>query len=146
MEPPRPSSPPLTIVVELARAQVGGAATLTQLLGACREAVESRGPDVAQTMRAVAAQLRWFAGVQIRNVATLAGNIVTGSPISDLNPLWVASGATFVMASAARGERPITAGDFFLAYRCVRTARPLCFPVRNFSNKLLVQGEVAYSP
>ena len=62
---------------------------------------------------------RWFAGNQIRNVSAVGGNIVTGSPISDLNPIWMASRATFTVASAARGERTIPASHFFLAYRTV---------------------------
>lgn len=37
-------------------------------------------------------QIRWFASCQIRNVACLGGNIVTASPISDLNPIHLASG------------------------------------------------------
>lgn len=34
--------------------------------------------------------VQWFAGHQVRNVAAIAGNIVTASPISDLNPIFVA--------------------------------------------------------
>nr|AZL94599.1 xanthine dehydrogenase [Nephromyces sp. MMRI]AZL94600.1 xanthine dehydrogenase [Nephromyces sp. MMRI] len=44
-----------------------------------------------RVLRAYVNMLRWFAGTQIRNVATLGGNIMTASPISDLNPLHVAS-------------------------------------------------------
>lgn len=46
---------------------------------------------------------RWFAGNQIRNVSSLGGNIVTGSPISDLNPVWMASGATFTALGKVGG-------------------------------------------
>ena len=66
---------------------------------------------------AVARQLKWFAGVQIRNVASLGGNICTASPISDLNPLWIAAGSIFIVASADRGTRSIKANDFFVNYR-----------------------------
>ena len=38
--------------------------------------------------------IRWFASNQIRNVAALAGNICTASPISDLNPVLMALGAS----------------------------------------------------
>lgn len=62
---------------------------------------------------------RWFAGNQIRNVSALGGNIVTGSPISDLNPVWMASNATFTVASAERGCRDVPASHFFLGYRTV---------------------------
>lgn len=49
------------------------------------------------------AQLRWFASNQIRNVASLAGNLATASPISDLNPVLVALGATATVAGVAPG-------------------------------------------
>ena len=44
--------------------------------------------------------LRWFAGKQIRNVAAIGGNIVTGSPISDLNPIFMAAGCYLELAAA----------------------------------------------
>lgn len=34
--------------------------------------------------------LKYFAGQQIRSVATIAGNLATASPISDLSPVWMA--------------------------------------------------------
>ena len=43
--------------------------------------------------------LRWFAGKQIRNVAAIGGNIMTGSPISDLNPLFMAAGSRLRIGS-----------------------------------------------
>ena len=48
---------------------------------------------------------RRFASVQIRNAATLGGNIANGSPIGDANPSLIAAGATLQLrcgASAAR--------------------------------------------
>ena len=77
--------------------------------------------------------LRWFAGKQIRNVAAVGGNIVTGkilytniililyfpyylgvaiififpwnvgSPISDLNPIFMSAGCTLELVSKAKG-------------------------------------------
>jgi FAD binding domain in molybdopterin dehydrogenase len=58
------------------------------------------------------------AGRQIRNTGTLGGNIATASPISDLNPIWMAAGATFTVVSAKCGERDVPASQFFLGYRC----------------------------
>jgi len=40
-----------------------------------------------------------------RNVATLGGNIVNASPISDLNPVWIALNAHFKIQSKKRGLR-----------------------------------------
>lgn len=53
-----------------------------------------------RTLSAALYQLRWFAGAQIRNCASLGGNIATASPISDLNPVWVAAGASVTLQSA----------------------------------------------
>ena len=39
---------------------------------------------------AVLQMANWFAGDQIRNVASIGGNIMTSSPISDLNQVWLA--------------------------------------------------------
>lgn len=69
-------------------------------------------------LKAISDMLLWFASNQIRNVASVAGNIVTASPISDLNPMLIACGATLKLASIS-GERDVPIKDFFLAYRKV---------------------------
>lgn len=67
--------------------------------------------------------LRWFASSQIRNVACLGGNLVTASPISDMNPMLACMGANLVLASVdSEGEvtrRRVAVSDFFLRYRIV---------------------------
>ncbi|GFO34572.1 xanthine dehydrogenase/oxidase-like [Plakobranchus ocellatus] len=66
----------------------------------------------------VVEMLKWFASQQIRNVASISGNIITASPISDLNPLLVAAGATVQAMSKDRGCRTLTMDkDFFCGYR-----------------------------
>lgn len=63
-----------------------------------------------------------FAGAQIRNTASVGGNIVTGSPISDVNPLYMAMGALFTVQGHGTEPRHILANDFFLGYRCAAPA------------------------
>ncbi|RPA89994.1 hypothetical protein L873DRAFT_512091 [Choiromyces venosus 120613-1] len=46
-----------------------------------------------------------------------AGNIVTASPISDLNPVLMASGTVLTAQSKTRGEFPLLMKEFFVAYR-----------------------------
>ncbi|CAG2255817.1 XDH [Mytilus edulis] len=76
-------------------------------------------PDYqTRVFQAIVEILRWFAGHQIRNVAAVGGNIITASPISDLNPLFLAAGAVLEVESADGSKRNITMNDkFFLGYR-----------------------------
>lgn len=60
--------------------------------------------------------LYWFAARQVRNRATLGGNLGTASPIGDLPPVLLALDATVNLASAA-GERSLPLTDFFKGYR-----------------------------
>ena len=99
-------------VPELARIErgdaaftVGGAATLT----AVEEALAGEYPMVDKMLWA-------FASRQIRNRATLAGNIVTASPIGDTPPLLLALDAEVVLEKKG-GTRTVPIADFFLAYR-----------------------------
>ena len=77
-------------------------------------------PCVAHTLSTASPH----AGVQIRNTASVAGNIVTGSPISDLNPLWMATRATFVVGGQDTPEREVP--DTHLPCRQGRSARRSC--------------------
>eukprot|EP00899_Mesostigma_viride_P019651 jgi/Mesvir1/27688/Mv07407-RA.1 len=103
----------------------GAGLTLTGLETFLHAVVKDKPPAQTPPCVAMLQQLRWFAGTQIRNVATVGGNIVTGSPISDLNPIYMAAGALFTLASATEDgmggpvERQVAAREFFLGYRKV---------------------------
>jgi xanthine dehydrogenase/oxidase len=97
--------------------EVGAGVTLTRLQDLLLQQIAKQPPHKTRGFAAAAEQLRWFAGRQIRNVGTLGGNIATASPISDLNPLWMAFGAVFRVASQGRRVREVPAAKFFLGYR-----------------------------
>jgi xanthine dehydrogenase small subunit len=63
--------------------------------------------------------LRYFGARQIKNRATVGGNLCTASPIGDLAPVLIALGAEAVLRSRA-GERRMPLEAFFVEYR--RTA------------------------
>ncbi|WIA42814.1 hypothetical protein OEZ86_008746 [Tetradesmus obliquus] len=102
--------------------EVGAGVTLTRLQELLLQQAAKQPPHKTRGFAAAAEQLRWFAGRQIRNTGTLGGNIATASPISDLNPLWMAFGAVFRLASQGRRVREVPAWKFFLGYRQVDMA------------------------
>lgn len=60
--------------------------------------------------------LRRYSSVQVRNAATIGGNIANGSPIGDAPPALIALGATLHLRHGdARRDMPLE--DFFLEYR-----------------------------
>jgi xanthine dehydrogenase/oxidase len=69
--------------------------------------------------------LRWFASTQIRNVACLGGNLVTASPISDMNPMLASLGASVILSKMgvdSISRRSVPVSEFFLRYRTVNIA------------------------
>lgn len=99
------------------------------VIGACcplsiiQERCEATNIGPSKTLRPMHDMLRWFASTQIRNVACLGGNLVTASPISDMNPVLAALGAKLVLASLGEDDtiirRTIAVADFFMKYRTV---------------------------
>jgi xanthine dehydrogenase small subunit len=87
------------------RLRIGAGVTITGLM----EAMHPLHPDFAEL-------LRRYASVQVRNAATIGGNIANGSPIGDGPPALIALGATLhLRRGAERREMPLEA--FFLDYR-----------------------------
>ena len=78
--------------------------------------VEALRVHVKDSHPALHAMLTRFASDQIRQMATVGGNIANGSPIGDLPPALIALGATLHLRhGASRREMPLE--DFFIDYR-----------------------------
>ncbi|GMG24023.1 unnamed protein product [Ambrosiozyma monospora] len=73
---------------------IGGNLPLIDLEHICENLAKKLGKTgKGQVFHHICQQLKLFASKAVRNVATAAGNIVTASPIADLNPILVACGA-----------------------------------------------------
>ncbi|XP_002513485.2 xanthine dehydrogenase 1 [Ricinus communis] len=102
--------------------EIGAAVRLTELLKMLRKVVNEHVTHEMSSCKALIEQLKWFAGTQIKNVASVGGNICTASPISDLNPLWMAARAKFQIIDCKGNRRTTLAENFFLGYRKVDLA------------------------
>ena len=95
--------------------RIGAAVTLTQI----EEQMGAEFPTLAD-------MLRVFGSRQVRNRATMGGNLVTASPIGDSAPLLLALDARVVLVSQKDGTdgthdslevRTLTVEEFFVGYR-----------------------------
>lgn len=69
-----------------------------------------------QKLPALNGILQIFAAEQIRNAATIGGNIINASPIADSIPCLFVMGAKLVLASSA-GERQVDINHFYTGYK-----------------------------
>jgi len=72
--------------------------------------------SVEDSFPALHAILKVFGSLQIRNIATLGGNIGSASPIGDTLPFLFAS-KSLIKLQSYKGERKIPIEDFITAYR-----------------------------
>ncbi|WP_224368812.1 xanthine dehydrogenase small subunit [Hyalangium versicolor] len=97
--------------------------TLEPRLGGHRVGATVRLTELEDYSRGVCPSLermiRYFGARQIKNRATVGGNLCTASPIGDLAPVLISLGAEAVLLSRA-GERRMPLEEFFVDYR--RTA------------------------
>ena len=77
-------------------------------MNAMRAAIEPHHPFYGE-------MLRRYASTQIRNAATLGGNVANGSPIGDNPPALIALGATLHLRKGDT-KRSMPIEDFFIAY------------------------------
>lgn len=87
--------------------RIGAAVTMTELEDA---------PAIVQRYTALAEAARTVGGVQIRNAATLGGNVCNASPGADTPPALLALGAVAEIAGAG-GRRRVDIEEFFLGPR-----------------------------
>lgn len=95
---------------------VGASYTLSDLKDFLEKQISEK-PIKAKIFVAIRDMLHWFAGSQVRNIASLVGNIITASPISDLNPILMACRA-ILYVSSNKGQRKVVIDEnFFIGYR-----------------------------
>ncbi len=97
-----------SITLQDNKLKIGAACKMTDLLEnkALRDAI----PGFENFIELIASKL-------IRNIATIAGNIVNASPIGDLSILFLALDAELEIESSDKQQRKIKLKDFFKAYK-----------------------------
>lgn len=93
---------------------VGASVTLSSMEQVLMDHV---GTFKGRVFEQIIQMLRWFAGKQIRNVGSVGGNIITGSPISDLNPIFMAANCELTLASKDKQRRVRFDQNFYTGYR-----------------------------
>ena len=109
---------------------LGRIAALRAIKTNTRRIVLGAGTTCAQALEVLApyypglvAYLTRFGSRQIRNLATIGGNIATASPIGDMAPILLALDAGIRLRSSAHGTRELAAEQFFVGYRKTALAK-----------------------
>ncbi len=89
------------------RVTLGARTTMSEIL-------HHRG--LAEHAPSLVAQARVFGGQMVRNAATVAGNVCSGSPAADVVPPLLALDAEVTLASPG-GTRVVPLHEFFLSYK-----------------------------
>nr|P08793.1 RecName: Full=Xanthine dehydrogenase; Short=XD [Calliphora vicina] len=99
----------------------GASVSLMDIDRILRSSIEKLPEHQTRFFQCAVNMLHYFAGKQIRNVASLGGNIMTGSPISDMNPVLMAGAVKFKVAKYVEGQikyrEVCMASGFFTGYR-----------------------------
>ena len=99
-------------------------------IGACVTMTELKSWIPAEQFPTVHKVLPWFGSRQIRNRATVGGNLMTASPIGDLSVTWLALDAEVALQSRTN-VRWVPVASFFTGYRqTAATADELLVAVR----------------
>ncbi|XP_060529120.1 xanthine dehydrogenase isoform X2 [Cylas formicarius] len=97
---------------------VGASVTLTELGDFLKYQIRTQPEEKSRIFKAIVDVLFWFAGKQIRSVGSIGGNIMTGSPISDLLPILMACRVELEIEHLTNGLRTVVLDDkFFVGYR-----------------------------
>ena len=111
---------------------VGAAVPLSEVFEKCQELIQTRGSHQTQVMSAIVDMLKKYGGLQIRNLACIGGNLVTASPIADMNPILLAARSQLNIASADKSHRVLyLEQSFFSAYRKVALEPDEAFLCKN---------------
>ncbi|XP_028907660.1 xanthine dehydrogenase/oxidase-like [Ornithorhynchus anatinus] len=113
----------------------GASCTLSSMEETLAAAVATLPAHKTEVFQGILEQMRWFSGKQVKSVASIGGNIIVASPNSDLNPVFMVSGAKLTLVS--KGKRRTIRMDhtFFTGFR-----RTILSP-----QEILLSIEIPYS-
>ncbi|XP_056112603.1 aldehyde oxidase 6 isoform X2 [Rhinichthys klamathensis goyatoka] len=95
---------------------VGAGCSMSVLKSVLERSINGFPPENTHLFRALLLQINLVGGQQIRNVATLGGNIASAYPNSDLTPVLAAGRCTLVALSKDGRRRVLIDKDFFLGF------------------------------
>lgn len=95
---------------------VGAGCSMSVLKSVLERSIKDFPPENTHMFQALLQQINLVGGQQIRNVATLGGNIASAYPNSDLTPVLAAGRCTLVALSKEGRRRVPINKDFFLGF------------------------------
>ena len=99
---------------------LGAATPLQSILDFCTREKANQSEAHSRLLSALKPRLQTFASTQIRNTASVTGNIAEGGAVTDLSNFLIANNAILTVLDVQTGkERKMTMDNFYLGYRKV---------------------------
>ncbi|XP_019849927.1 PREDICTED: xanthine dehydrogenase/oxidase-like isoform X2 [Amphimedon queenslandica] len=110
---------------------VGAAVTIGCLEEKLMKTMKSLPESKTKYFKALLDMLHWFANPQIKNVATIGGNIVNGCPGSDLIPVLIVAGTILNFASKGSFRETVMTASFHTKMSDTEILQSLIIPYSN---------------
>ncbi|CAG9769816.1 unnamed protein product [Ceutorhynchus assimilis] len=97
--------------------KIGASASIYDIDCFLKEQIQKHPEYKTKIYQELVQMFQWFAGKQIRSVGSLGGNIMTGSPISDIIPILLAAQVKLEVLKGRKTEMISLDDNFFIGYR-----------------------------
>lgn len=97
--------------------RIGASTTLMDMEEFLKKQIETLPEEKTRIFKTIVKMLHWFAGKQIRSVGAVGSNIMTGSPISDLLPIFMSNKVILEVQSLEEKREVCLDHNFFTGYR-----------------------------
>ncbi|RXG50817.1 Xanthine dehydrogenase [Armadillidium vulgare] len=110
--------------------EIGASKTISDIEEEIKLIVKQEPESKTKKFRSILEMLPWFADRQIKNVASIGGNAMCGSSVSDFSCILIASEATLIFQSRENKREIRASGEFFVKKKNILKGNEVLVAIR----------------
>ncbi|KAL7645429.1 UNVERIFIED_CONTAM: hypothetical protein RMT77_003815 [Armadillidium vulgare] len=110
--------------------EIGASTTISDIEEEIKLIVKQEPESKTKNFRSILEMLPWFADRQIKNVASIGGNAMCGSSVSDFSCILIASEATLIFQSRENKREIRASGEFFVKKKNILKGNEVLVAIR----------------